>query len=178
MKADWPQTVTATGGKLALSDNRETPDTLFVTYQFPGWVCTYEYRDGNARAVESRGYGLEFHGTEASLVLDRAGYEIFPETRRVDGRNVPRGEGAVVKSSNNHSDDHARNFLDCMKSRALPISDIEIGHRSTAVCHLGNIAYRTAERIRWDTARQTIPDSKAAAKLLARTYRAPWKLRV
>jgi predicted dehydrogenase len=178
MKSSGPESVSATGGKLALDDNRETPDTLFVTYQFPGWVCTYEHREGNARQVEAHGYGIAFHGTNATLFVDRQGYEIFPETRRVDNRPEMRAEPDAVKTSNSHGEDHARNFLACMKSRQFPICDIEIGHRSTATCHLGNIAVRTGERFRWDSAREAILDSKAAARLLAREYRSPWKLRV
>jgi predicted dehydrogenase len=178
MDARGPDSVSASGGKLALDDNRETPDTLFVTYQFPGWVCTYEHREGNARPVEGHGYGIAFHGADATLFVDRQGYEIFPETRRVEDKPVPRAEAEAVKTSNNHGEAHARNFLDCIKSRALPICDIEIGHRSTSACHLGNIALRTRERFRWDPEREAIPDSKAAARMLARDYRAPWKLRV
>jgi predicted dehydrogenase len=178
MDARGPDSVSASGGKLALDDNRETPDTLFVTYQFPGWVCTYEHRECNARPVEGHGYGIAFHGADATLFVDRQGYEIFPETRRVDDTPVARAEAEAVKTSNNHGEAHACNFLDCIKSRALPICDVEIGHRSTAACHLGNLALRTRERFRWDAEREAILDSRAAARMLGRDYRAPWKLRV
>jgi predicted dehydrogenase len=178
MSSNGPETVAASGGKLILEDNRETPDTLFVTYQFPGWVCTYEHREGNGRGVEGHGYGIEFHGADGTLFVDRSGYEIFAEVRRVKEETTQRTEAEQGRSSNNHGEAHARNFLDCVKSRELPICDIEIGHRSTLACHLGNIAYRTREKFQWDPARQAVVDNKAAARMLAREYRSPWKLKV
>ena len=63
-----------------------------------------------------------------------------------------------------------------VKTRALPAGDIEIGHRSTAVCHLGNIAYRTGQKILWDAKSEKITNSREANELLTRKYRAPWKL--
>src|SRR5262249_18797116 len=142
-------------------------------------IATYEYRDGNARPCEpGKGYGIAFHGTNGTLFVDRSGYEIFAETRGSGNRAEPRTAAEQAKSSNNHGEAHARNFLDCMKSRELPISDIQIGHRSTTACLLGNIAHRTRERFRWDAAKEQVLDSKAAARMLSREYRAPWKLRV
>jgi len=64
-----------------------------------------------------------------------------------------------------------------VKSRQRPTSDIETGHRSTSTCLLGNVAYRSKERIVWDVASQRVVQGSAEAKkLLSREYRAPWKL--
>jgi hypothetical protein len=71
---------------------------------------------------------------------------------------------------------HVRNFLDCVKSRELPRGDIEIGHRSTSTCHLGNIALKTGEKILWDGQTERITNSAKANALLTRQYRAPWEL--
>ena len=178
MKVNGPQKVSASGGKLCITDNTETPDTILVTFEFPGWICTYEHRNGNGRPIEARGYGIQFHGTDATLFVDREGYELVPETRRVGDKQVPRGEGEKGKNSNNHNDDHARNFLDCLKSRQSPICDIEIGHRSSATCILGNIAFRTGEKVGWDAEKLSVVGSRAASRMLVRPYRAPWKLKV
>jgi hypothetical protein len=69
-----------------------------------------------------------------------------------------------------------RNFLDCLKSRATPASDIEVGHRSTSTAILGNIAYRTGHQITWDRKTETITGDAEASKMLDLAYRAPWKL--
>jgi hypothetical protein len=63
-----------------------------------------------------------------------------------------------------------------IKTRALPAGDIEIGHRSTATCLLGNIAFRTGQKLLWDAKAEKITNSREANGLLTRQYRAPWKL--
>lgn len=72
------------------------------------------------------------------------------------------------------STDHVANFLDCMRTRARPICDVEIGHRSATVCHLGNIVARLGRLIRWDPANEEILDDEVAALWTDKAYRAPW----
>lgn len=69
---------------------------------------------------------------------------------------------------------HVRNFLDCIKSRQQPISDVEGGHQTSLACHLANIALKVGRTIRWDEAKEEIIGDPAAAKLLVKNYRAPW----
>jgi Oxidoreductase family, C-terminal alpha/beta domain len=63
-----------------------------------------------------------------------------------------------------------------VKSRAKPICDVEIGHRSATVCHLGNIAIRLGRKINWDPVKEIIVGDEEAAKWVSRPYRAPWSL--
>ena len=72
---------------------------------------------------------------------------------------------------------HVWNFLDCLKSRQLPVADIEVRHRSTSVCLLGNAAYLTGQKILWDAKAERITNYDQANALLSRRYRAPWKLK-
>ncbi|MBI5084743.1 MAG: hypothetical protein HZB13_09115, partial [Acidobacteria bacterium] len=71
---------------------------------------------------------------------------------------------------------HARNFLDCVKSRQQPVENLEVGHHVTAVSQLGNVALRSKSRIEWDAAAERVAGNDAANALLFRSYRAPWKL--
>jgi predicted dehydrogenase len=180
MQVDGPYAITAAGGKFFIEDNAETPDTLQVTYQYPHFVATYENRWDNANSMYNHGYGIEFHGTDATMFVDRGGFEVFPETRPgVPGAKHPDNRAPAMKmdACNNDHYDHIRNFLDCVKSRQRPISDIEIGHRSTSVCLLGNVAYRSQRRVMWDVAKQQVLVRNAdAEQYLARHYRAPWVL--
>lgn len=175
MNVEGPSEVTAHGGKLFLQDNRETPDTLQVTYRYPSFVCVYENRECNAAPLDGHGYGICFHGSLGTLFLDRAGFEVVPEKT---SKGANRCEPLTEKNSNNHNLAHSRNFLDCIKSRQLPVCDIEIGHRSTSVAQLGNIAYRTKSHLFWDPKSETFSRNKAARKLLSPKYRKPWKLDV
>src|SRR6266852_7204855 len=128
-----PTAITALGSKLFIKDNRDTPDTLQVTYEYPGFIATYEIRLGNSPSVFNKGYGILFHGSKGTMFVDRSRYEIFPEK----GSDL---QAVEVKSSNNSNMAHWANFLGCVKTRQRPISDIEIGQRSTATALLGNVS--------------------------------------
>ena len=71
---------------------------------------------------------------------------------------------------------HVRNFLDCVKSRQRPVSDVEEGHRSTTAAHLGNISLHTGRKIRWDAEKELVINDPEANKLLTRVYRKPWEV--
>jgi len=71
---------------------------------------------------------------------------------------------------------HVKNFIECVRSRKKPAADVVIGHHSTIVAHLGNIAYRSGHKIRWDAPKEQIVDDAEASKLLARQARKPWDL--
>lgn len=177
MKVDGPNTITAFGGKYFLKDNSEIPDTLQVTFEYPGFVCTYENRLTNGNSMFGKGYGIEFHGTEGTLFVDRSGFRIYPEKQKFGKKEVDRTAAVQMDDANDALVDHVRDFLDCVKSRKRPASDIEICHRSTSTCLLGNIAYRSKERIVWDVPNQRMAlGGPEARKLLARDYRPPWKL--
>ena len=179
MQVAGPTVVTASGGKFFIQDNRDTPDTLQVTYEYPGWICTYENRVCNANSMYGKNYGIEFHGTDGTMYLNRSGFEVHPEKRRVGREKVDMMESSQMKRVNNGHEAHVPDFLDAMRSRRLPQSDIEIGDRSTNVCHLANIALRSGRRIVWDPKRQVLVEGGGEAKkLLSREYRKPWKLEV
>ena len=74
------------------------------------------------------------------------------------------------------SDNHHKNFVDCIKSRELPICDVEIGHRSATCCHLSNIAAELGRPLNWDPKAERFVNDEAANKHIERPYRAPWKL--
>jgi len=167
MGVEGPVAVSASGGKLAVKDNRETPDTLEVAYEYPGFVLTYTYRGANGHPMDSRGYGIQFYGSNGTLFVDRGGFELMPEAGRTE---------AIRSGGSAQSEPHARNFLDCIRSRQRSSCDVEIGHRSTSAPHLGNIALWTGRKIRWDAKAERIIGDEAADKRLSRPYRKPWML--
>jgi hypothetical protein len=77
-------------------------------------------------------------------------------------------------SSPEQFDLHARNFLDCIKTRQFPISDVEQGHRTAVACHLANISLRLERKIRWDPDKEEIVGDREASAWLERPYRKPW----
>jgi predicted dehydrogenase len=172
MGVDAPLAVNASGGKYVLRDNRDTPDTLIVTYEYPGFLCTYENREGNGQPMDGHGYGITFYGTDATLFIDREYFEIKSEKERKDA------EPQRVAGKNKQGEAHVRNFLDCVKTRNLPVCDIEVGHRSTTTALLGNVALRSGRRIVWNAKLEKVEGDQAGSKYLSREYRKPWKLNV
>ncbi|MBI3208627.1 MAG: Gfo/Idh/MocA family oxidoreductase [Candidatus Solibacter usitatus] len=163
-----PSGIACVGGKYRLKDNRETPDTIHASYEYPGFICTYENRYGNAQSMFGKGGGILFHGDQGTLYVDRSLYKVVPE----------RGSDLVeveVKSSNQMNDAHWKNFLECVRTRQRPISDIEKCYRSTATCLLANIALRTRMRLDWDGETIKQPEGR---KMMEYNYRSPWKLTV
>jgi predicted dehydrogenase len=140
-------------------------------------VCVYENRIVNAQSMFGQGYGITFHGTKGTLFVDRSRWEILPEMERLAGSGGEVGQIPVERGSsgNNSLEAHWVNFVECMRTREKPISDIEIGHRSTATCLLANVALRSRQRVEWDPKTETTP-VKEAQTYLKREYRAPWKL--
>jgi predicted dehydrogenase len=185
MNVDGPTAVTASGSKFYLKDNSDIPDTLQVTFEYPKFVCVYENRLDNGNSMFDHGYGIVFHGTDATMFVDREGFEVFPENREgVFGASerakpVPRAPSMKMDRVDDGLFDHVANMLECMKTRQLPASDIDIGYHTSAACLLGNVALRSKQRIVWDVAKGSLVEGgPAAEKLLSRAYRAPWKLTV
>jgi predicted dehydrogenase len=181
-----PRTVNTTGGIFTSDDDRDTPDTMQVVYEFPGCTLTYSMRKGNGLKFNGHDYGILFCGTDGSLVLDRAGYEIIPD-KVVLPYGIKRAHGDrpirtidlkpdTLKKGNDGQKIHVRNFLDCVKSRATPTADIEIAQRSTNTCHLGNISYRLGRKLEWDAETETFKNDAEANALLARQARKGYEL--
>ena len=192
MKVEGPSTITALGSKFLIKDNADIPDTLQITWEYPTFVATYENRLCNSNSMYKHEYGIEFHGTDGTMFLDREGFQVFPELttqrdyREVHGNNE-KGEAAELGKTPSMKmervDDgllrHVGNMLDCMRTRKMPQTNIEYGHRSSSACLLANVALRSKERLEWDVANpKLLKGGPVAQKLLGREYRAPWKLTV
>ncbi len=144
----------------------ETPDSTDITYTYDNGVVL------NCRQVpgaKSNTQGTKFIGEKGSLFVYRGGIVADPPELLKD-IDVP----PIVKFQANI--DHVNHFLDCVKTRQTPCADISIGHRSATVCHLGNIAVRSGQKINWDPATETITGDTNLSKWLTKEYRAPYQL--
>ena len=169
--ADAPSEVSGLGGRYALTDGGETPDVQQVTYRFPKAVVSWTVSE----IAEGKPVTLDIYGTKGMLTLLRGGFQVTPETTGSGKDKRPAMEPLQAKGGDLDGS-HARNFLDCVKSRRRPNADVEEGHRSAVMCHLGNISTRLGRSLRWDAAREQIVGDAEANQWLARPYRAPWKL--
>jgi hypothetical protein len=137
---------------------------------------TYEYANGvkvilGQEQPDVR-QGITFIGSAGQLFVSRNRMESTP----AEIATKAMAERGVKVSFARSTDDHHANWLECIPSQKRPNADVEIGHRSATVCHLGNIAARIGQSIEWDPAQEKITNSAEAAAMLTRPYRAPWKL--
>jgi predicted dehydrogenase len=191
-----PAAVSSAGGRFCLLDNGETPDTQDALLEYPNCTASWSHREASRGSASQT--GLEFFGTKGSLAISRRGYTITPDRKLPPESFVPQFGGPHpvggpvrqaanatpeewTKAARDTSGDeydqfkrHARNFLDCVKSRQSPISDLESGHRVATACHLANLSLRLGRKLRWDPERETVIDDAEAARGLERPYRAPW----
>jgi predicted dehydrogenase len=155
--AEAPLAVSSGGGKYVFDDDQETPDTQATTWEFPGACLVYEHRIWSNHGTERELFGIAFYGEKGTLIIGENGWR------------VEEGNSAGGKAGANGQAQHVQNFLDCVKSREKPNADIEIGHLSTRLCHLGNIAFRAGKKLAFDAEREAFTD-RDANSVLSREY--------
>jgi predicted dehydrogenase len=174
-----PSSAMSTGGKFGFpEDAEETPDTQQALWGYPGYSMLWEHATAIDRGPEARNHGVAFHGNNGTLVVDRGGWDVYPEIATVEGRpqyKVAAQPRRPVGNDQSHLE-HVKNFIDCTRSRTLPRSDVEVGHNSMIACHVGNIAFRLGRQVRWDPEAERFIGDAEADKWVTRPYRAPWKL--
>jgi predicted dehydrogenase len=167
-----PKSVTAQGGRFYVQDNLETPDTMLATFHYPGFMGCYESRTCNSFPMYEQGYGTSFHGTEATLMVNRGGWSLW----KVGNPKTPV-EQEHGKELADMNVPHWKNFLECIRTRAKPASDIATCVRTTATCLLANLSMRHGKWLDWDDKAFTVTQPEMKQYLKA-NYRAPWKLEV
>jgi predicted dehydrogenase len=185
-----PTGVFCSGGRFALEDDGETPDTQDAILDYPGFTVVVSIRE--ASKGRSRG-GTEFFGTKGSMDVGRGGYELFPDLSGDPAKQIPawsnppghpqakdlkaepltRARKATLPGGE-PMPYHARHFIECVRTRQRPIADVEDGHRVATACHLANISMKLGRKLRWDPETEEIIGDTEAATHLERPYRAPW----
>lgn len=166
-QATVPVSIMASGGKFAYPDDaEETPDTLTTVYDFGKFNVLWEHATGINGGPYGRDHGIAFIGNNGTLVLDRGGWEVLPETQ--DGKQRMEAV-ALQKRSDNGLDLHTKNFLEVVKSRKMEDLKCSIheGAHVATVCQMGNIAYKTGKKIYWDAAKEKFTDADANKFLTA-----------
>jgi hypothetical protein len=201
--------VVSFGGRYALEDDCEVPDTQDSLFEFPGGctlACTYREASSGGQQVPV----LWFFGTKGGMNLSRSGFRIYPDNKMPKNGHIPASDkqpaippdgprqlegaatdpGSLKPTSERWTeamtmdpastryggiDLHARNFIDCIKSRQQPAGDVEDGHRATVACHLANISLRLGGRkLRWDAEKEDFIGDREASAMLVRPYSPPW----
>ncbi len=132
---------------------------------------SFRYADGTLVKLDGKGAGGGgiFVGEKGTINLGRGKFSLEP-------LDLVEEKVRKKKTFGDPTAIHIANWVKCMRTRELSVADVAIGHRSTTMCHLGNIARWTGRRLKWDPEREIFPDDKEANALLSRPMREPWTL--
>jgi len=182
-----PSAITAHGGKYAVKDDRDIPDTMEVLFEFDsGMIVKFSIHEANGGGGVHGGE-VELNGAKGNLLASQNGYKVAPSRsgqfqdwkelvapveEKLEG-NTKFGDLDIKENSTARL---IRNFLDCVKDRNEPWCPLEEGHRSTSFAHLANIALEVGGRIEWDAINERITNNAKANDLLHYEYRKPWSL--
>jgi predicted dehydrogenase len=148
-----------------LDDAKEVPDTQVTTFDYGNFLLVWELQSFAAHhPVEGARNGTAFYGTDATLVVDGSGWRVY------DNRN----KMAVSEPASPLG--HEQNFLECMRTRKRPNSDVEIGRLSTTLCNLGNIVTHLKRDIVFDPKTETFGNDREANAMLTKRYRKGFEL--
>jgi len=183
MNADAPKSVMASGGKLAYpNDPSETPDTLQAIFEYSNFNMLWEHATGIDGGPYGRREGIAFIGNNATLVLDRQGYEVIAEKESLsyskEGKDLIRMIEPVKRPDGvNYLDLHTQNFVDSILKEDSSILRTPIVSGSVAAinAHMGNVAFKTGEKVYWESDKGAFT-SKVANKLVVPNYQNGWKL--
>jgi predicted dehydrogenase len=184
-----PVSITTLGGKYVIDDDRTIPDTMQTIFEFPsGALVNFTIMEASSGRFSPEGY-LEFRGTRGTLYAGGSNdYKIVPTTggqfqdweKMIDAETYESegaGNGKLVDGTYaNPGANLVRNFLDCVKSRQMPVVSLEEGHFSTSMAHLATISLQVNQTLKWDAEKEIVTNSEKANELLSYEYRKPWKL--
>jgi predicted dehydrogenase len=168
MKAETPKSIAALGGKFAKPDSAdETPDTLMALYEFDKYNIVWDHAIGIGNGNYGRDHGISFIGTNGTLVLNRGGWEVLEEKKNPGKVLVP-----YSKPVDNGLDKHWENFISVVRSRKYEdlACPIQAASHIAILSQMGNIAYRSKQKLFWDPARGRFTDDKINQEYFMKQY--------
>jgi predicted dehydrogenase len=159
-----PERISSSGGKLYFEDDQQTPDTLTVTYSYPTATIVWEHRLWTQHGIEGRSAAVAFYGDDGTLIVDRSGWKVY------DRRESLTAGASELRQA------HLANFFDAVRTRSGLNCDLQTGHISSTLSHLGNISHRVGRELRLDAESGTFAGDEAANQLLSREYRGGFDL--
>jgi predicted dehydrogenase len=173
LDVDLPQRVTCGGKRYFFEDDWETPDTIIANFDFGNKGILWECHSCTPRGFEGSNVGVNFYGEKGCVAISGNDTTIYDLSNKVLREINSKQDGLFAYDSV-----HFANFLDAIRENKPLRSEIEEGQKSTVLCHLGNIAWRTGHTLTYDPKGHKIVDDPAAEALYGRTYRPGWEPKV
>lgn len=171
-----PKAVSASGGRYALDDGSDIPDTLDVLWEYEGFNMSFihtscnGYNFGFGGAPDGgRRLAVAFHGTQGTLVGDYGSHQIYSDGDRLKDYKAPQ---PTIPSSPGHD----REFLNSIKSRELPSCSFQYHQPLALALDLAHVSLNAGRKIHWDSATGKVVNDPEAQKLCTPVYRKPWTL--
>ena len=168
MKAGNPKSVSALGGKFAYPElAEETPDTLTTLYEFDNFNLVWDSAMGIDNGSYGRDHGIAFIGNNGTLILDRSGWEVIEERQAKNKVAI-----ALHKSEDNGVNLHWLNFINAIRNNT-PGSlhcPIEEGAHIATIAQMGNIAYRSGQKVNWDESKNLFTDDAINKEYFTKAY--------
>ncbi len=161
-----PKSIYASGGKYAYPDGaHETPDTLATTYEFENFTMLWEQAQGISNGNYGRDHGISYIGNNGTLVLNRGGWEVIGDEKRMESLPLQPNKGSGL-------DAHTSNFVAAVKTRKFDdlTCPIHAGAHVATVCQMGNISYRTGSPVHWDESKGKFKEEEANKYLTAKYH--------
>jgi len=168
MKAGFPKVIDGMGGKFAYPElYEETPDTLTTMYEFDGFNLVWDSAMGIDNGSYGKDHGIAYIGNNGTLVLHRGGWEVIEERQSKNKISKP-----FEKSSDNGLDKHLLNFVNVVKSRKTEDLNcsIQAGAHVATVAQMGNISFRSGQKLKWDKANEAFTDEAINKQYLLNEY--------
>ena len=174
MKAGTPKSIAALGGRFAYPELlEETPDTLTTLYEFDSFNLVWDSAMGIDNGSYGRDHGIAYIGNNGTLILNRGGWEVIEEKQSKNKVSKP-----LAPSSDNGLNEHWKNFVSVVKSRQTADlhCSIQDGAHVATIAQMGNIAYRTGQKLFWNNAKNRFTDETINRKYLMKEYYNGYKL--
>jgi predicted dehydrogenase len=177
---DYPETVTATGGRYQWKDDWQFPDTMITNFQYPGKTLSWEGRSCQGMKVYNRERGSAIHGTKGTVVIDRDGYEVYDwKGKKIDEYKTGHETNTSdLVGTDSMTDLHFANFIAAIHGAETLHSPISIANVSVTILLLSNIAWMVNRNLRIDTKNGHILNDPEAMKHWGREYEKGWEVTV
>lgn len=177
--AQWGLGKDHTSPRRVEAEQEMYPDNLF---EFPEKARIFydygdvrlEWRQGTTETAEiepGESYGTKFYGSEGEIFVNRASYAVRDKLGKPLDESLGTDAVQLYEATSHHDD-----FFEAMRTRKPPICDVAIGHRATAIAHLGNIAMRLGRPLDYEPDSETFPGDAAANRMIEKPLRAPWRI--
>jgi predicted dehydrogenase len=180
--AEYPTSVTAAGGRYAAKDDWEFYDTLETSFEYPDQLLTWQGDCCSGKKIYDRERGVVVHGTTGSVLIDRAGYEVYDiEDKKTDEFRV-QGHAATASSdtvgADSMTDAHFLNLINAIRLGERLRQPVAQGNVAVTMLQYSNIAYFSGHKLTLDPATGKIVGDKVAEEMTGRTYEKGWEPKV